>query len=581
MRINRASDDAAGLAVASSLNAHSRVYGQGVRNVNDAISALNIADGGLEQLRAITIRQKELAEQAANGSLSRTQRRSLNSEASALQQEYNRIVGGTDFNGLRLLNGSFSQFRIQAGFGISGSLGLSIGSKMARTVGTNGFDNIATLDTAPIGVGTSFNDSAQAVQVDFNGDGILDIVEATTEDATNYSGVAIYLGNANGTFKTPDWYDANTSFAYSIAVGDVNNDGRKDVVVGTQVGPTVFLQLPSGKLSSSSINLAGSNGDSVLVDFNNDGKLDIATAGTTGLSVNLGNGNGTFKSAATYANSSMALQSGDINGDGFADLVTGDQVYLGSNSGAFSAAAAISTGSTQHILSDMNADGALDIVTDKALLLGNGDGTFKAGTTYFAGGGNGFLGQHSVASGDLNGDGHLDIAVTSSSGEVNIFNGNGDGTFATGAKVGGGGLYLSLLLADFNGDDVLDIFGGSLATISSEIYYNTTTTTTTIGAPNITTAQAARESLDILEAQLNRINSERGNIGSAQSRLSSALNTLTASAENSTAAAHRITDIDVASEAANQTRLQILQQVGASVLAQANLAPQIALRLLQ
>lgn len=67
LRINSAADDAAGLAIASQLNTSSRVYTQGMRNINDGMSVLNVAEGALSQLGQVTIRQKELAEQAANG----------------------------------------------------------------------------------------------------------------------------------------------------------------------------------------------------------------------------------------------------------------------------------------------------------------------------------------------------------------------------------------------------------------------------------------------------------------------------------------------------------------------------------
>ena len=97
-RINRASDDAAGLAVASGLNVQSRIYAQGVRNLSDGTSLLSIADQALGQLSNIVNRQLELAEQAANGVLSNTQRESLNLEAQALSEEYNRIIETTTFN---------------------------------------------------------------------------------------------------------------------------------------------------------------------------------------------------------------------------------------------------------------------------------------------------------------------------------------------------------------------------------------------------------------------------------------------------------------------------------------------------
>ena len=116
-RINRASDDAAGLAIADSLNAASRVYTQGIRNFSDGLSLLSIAEGALQQLQAITIRQIELAEQAANGVYSTKQRQALNDEANALVDEFNRIVESTSFNGLNVLDGTLSE-RVHSHFAV-------------------------------------------------------------------------------------------------------------------------------------------------------------------------------------------------------------------------------------------------------------------------------------------------------------------------------------------------------------------------------------------------------------------------------------------------------------------------------
>lgn len=581
LRINRAGDDAAGLAVASSLQAQARVFAQGYRNVNDAISALNIADGGLEQLSAITIRQKELAEQAANGSLSLSQRRSLNTEANALQREFNRLIQTTDFNGLRLLNGSLSQFRIQAGYGLNGSLGLGIGANLARTVGTGDFTFGPVLDDVEVGGGIGINDDSQAIRVDFNGDGIMDIVEATNDDASLSGGVQIFLGNANGTFKSAVEYDGLPQSATSISAGDLNGDGRLDLVMGSEGGSTVFLQQANGTLGAGSyVTHSGVEGDSLLSDFNGDGKLDLATAVNSRMYINFGNGDGTFKSSLQYTSSGRSLQMGDVNGDGVNDLVTESGYLLGSTSGAFGAFVSVASGGNQITLADINADGSLDIVSDKTIRLGNNDGTFAAATTYFSGGSTVANGMHQVSSADLNGDGNLDIAVLDTAGRIRTFIGNGNGTFTSGVTKNANA-FSTLLVADFNADGVSDIFGGSYNDISDYLLYGNTTTSTEVAALNINTAQGARDTLTLLEAQLNRITAERGNIGAAQSRLSSALNTLSSSTENSLAAAHRITDVDVASEAAQLTRARILQQMGAAVLAQANLMPDLALRLLR
>ena len=108
LRINSASDDAAGLSIASSLDAKSRIYTQAIRNANDGISALNIAEGTTSQLSNIVTRLKELATQSANGSFSTKQRLALDKENEQLTLEFNRLTASTSFNGLNLLDGALA-----------------------------------------------------------------------------------------------------------------------------------------------------------------------------------------------------------------------------------------------------------------------------------------------------------------------------------------------------------------------------------------------------------------------------------------------------------------------------------------
>jgi len=111
MRINKASDDAAGLSIATSLNSDRRVFTQGIRNFNDGISLLNVADSAVDSLSNIVLRLKELAEQSANGTYSHTQRKALDKEAQSLSKEYLRVAQSTKFNGLNLFGGSLGEIR--------------------------------------------------------------------------------------------------------------------------------------------------------------------------------------------------------------------------------------------------------------------------------------------------------------------------------------------------------------------------------------------------------------------------------------------------------------------------------------
>lgn len=105
-RINRAADDAAGLAIANSLRVNSRIAGIGIRNAQDGISTIAIADGALTSITQILGRLAELAQQAGNGSYSIDQRSALQAEFQTLGSEIERIAVTTNYNGVSLLSGN-------------------------------------------------------------------------------------------------------------------------------------------------------------------------------------------------------------------------------------------------------------------------------------------------------------------------------------------------------------------------------------------------------------------------------------------------------------------------------------------
>lgn len=115
LRINRAKDDAAGLAIAESLKVDSRIASVAMRNANDGISIIAITDGAIGQITNVLSRLAELAEQSANGVFSNGQRSALQLEFTALMSEVERIALTTEFNGLRLLSGG-GTVTMQVGF---------------------------------------------------------------------------------------------------------------------------------------------------------------------------------------------------------------------------------------------------------------------------------------------------------------------------------------------------------------------------------------------------------------------------------------------------------------------------------
>jgi len=124
LRIVRAKDDAAGLAIADSLRADSRIASVAIRNANDGVSLISIADGALSEIGNVLSRMAELSEQSANGVLATAQRSALDSEFSALGSEIQRIAVTTTFNGLNLLSGG-STVQLQVGFNSSSNSQIS------------------------------------------------------------------------------------------------------------------------------------------------------------------------------------------------------------------------------------------------------------------------------------------------------------------------------------------------------------------------------------------------------------------------------------------------------------------------
>lgn len=128
LRVNSADDDAAGLAIRELMRADIAALQQGVRNANDAISMIQVADGALAVIDEKLIRMKELAEQAATGTYDSTQRLMIDSEFKAMAEEIDRIAKATDFNGIKLLDGSREGKHDGSGLEATGRLKIHFGS---------------------------------------------------------------------------------------------------------------------------------------------------------------------------------------------------------------------------------------------------------------------------------------------------------------------------------------------------------------------------------------------------------------------------------------------------------------------
>jgi flagellin len=185
LRINGAVDDAAGLAISDRLSAQIRGLNQAVRNANDGVSALQTADGSLNEVSNLLQRARELAVQSANDSNSASDRASLNAEVSSILSELDRLASTVQFNSRKLLDGTFVNAQFQVGANANETVSFSIGSMNTADVGAKTLQGNAMSSTA-------FSDLTATSAITVNG------IAVTVGAQTTLEGVITAINNRSG-----------------------------------------------------------------------------------------------------------------------------------------------------------------------------------------------------------------------------------------------------------------------------------------------------------------------------------------------------------------------------------------------
>jgi hypothetical protein len=270
------------------------------------------------------------------------------------------------------------------------------------------------------------------VAADFNNDGKPDLAVVNALVGTSGGTLAILLNNGDGTFGAATQINTGIS-PTSIAAGDFNHDGNQDVWIGGNQAGAVLLGNGDGTFQVPTLYQTDPNGGAAMGvavgDFDGDGFVDVAAAnfgsGTVGVLLN--NGGGIFRDLTTYPAGSGpdGLAAADVNHDGKLDLIAPDlnsnsvSVLLGNDDGTFQAPSSVTagTGPSGVLVADLDGTGHLDLAIPDSkgdgvtVILGNGDGTFGKYYDFPSSTANQQPGANSIAVGDFNGDGRLDLAV--------------------------------------------------------------------------------------------------------------------------------------------------------------------------
>ncbi len=254
MRINRAGDDAAGLAISEKMRSQIRGLDQASRNAQDGISLVQTAEGALQETQAILQRMNELATQASNGTLSTNDRSAITQEINALNTEIDRISTSTKFNGQTLLAGTFG---VQQDLAATTGSGIRVGTAGVTGIDISGADASETYTITTTGVGAytmtaTGSGDTQNISLGDGTAGVLDFdkfgIKITVDGSQTAANIAASIagGGDAGTIKT------TASAAVKIQIGSENNAAQQ---LGITIG---VVDSSATSLNTTSVNVGTS-----------------------------------------------------------------------------------------------------------------------------------------------------------------------------------------------------------------------------------------------------------------------------------------------------------------------------------
>lgn len=549
LKINSAKDDAAGMQIANRLTSQVKGMTVAIANANNGTSIAQTAEGAMQESTNILQRLRELALQSANGDKSDADRASLQQEFTAKSGELTRIAQTTTFGGRNLLDGSFQNVAFQIGSDANQTI--SFGMSDLSAAGLKGTFSEAKVD----GLTTTLSASVTANAVDLPGG---TPAKSTTSPFVQTGG-AFTAPAADTTFKV-NGQDVTFTTADTAATAATKLSAVSGVSATVTGGALVLT-------SSSAITIgAGAVGG-----------LDTATAsgGVTSITPAVG---GKLDAAAEI----------NVNGKNIALAVGDDLAAIATKINAATADVAgppVVPGTG--VKAAVSAEGRLELTSadGKAIKLGNGTGAA-------ANGGAGALAKLGLSAGTTEAKLGAATSVSLNGTEVKFTAGSTMADIVSSINSASTGV-----TASKNADNTLSLFstkditvadgsaGTGLSTLGLTAAAAAPTAAvkmdTTVADLSILNAASAQQTIQALEGAIQQVDSQRSQLGAVQNRFDSTVANLQSISENSTAARSRVQDADFASEAAELTKQQTLQQASTAILSQANQLGSAVLKLLQ
>jgi flagellin len=592
IRINSAKDDAAGLAISTRMTANIRGLSAAIRNANDGISLTQTAEGSLSSIGDNLQRIRELAVQSANTGNNDSDRAALNTEARQLVSEIDRIANNSQFNGIKLLDGSFQNQSLQVGAGndsndrISISIGsakvsaLGIGSNSsyARTLDTGGKVTTAALTAGALSInGAQIGESqSDGVSYDFaaasaiakaaaiNAASGLTGVTATVS-STKFEpaqGASSFKGTQAGDILINGVDIGPIAATYATPQGTQTQQEANSIARGTQVAAAINAKASQTGVIAVAETVTGGSGDTATIA----GRVRLVAADGRNITVKTTSAGAAESGLAT---TTATVRAGVDVPSTVAGFDSGELVINGVSIGAVSATTESTPGTPTPDEKDTHATKIIEAINAK-----------QSATGVLAS-----LVGHKIVLTAANGGEitvEADNGAESDSGLVSAATaGTADSTAAAGTGARSPITERGRITLSTNGDRGIVIGGtaGAQSTGQTVGFYSSILSSS--GGVDLSTATGSQAALSVLDKAINTVTDTRASMGAYQNRLTASVANLEITSMNLQASRSRILDTDYAKETTNLAKAQIIQQAATAMLAQANQSSQSVLSLLK